>query len=98
MSFDNLSNLLDWGELVRRAVKYINLSFPQPPGHVKFVQINPPAPPRYVQYMQMSPQSFQDTYNAFLGACELAAGPAARGRSPLHDVSNARCATCLTVR
>jgi ABC-type Co2+ transport system permease subunit len=23
MSFDNLSNLLDWGELVRRAVKYI---------------------------------------------------------------------------
>lgn len=23
MSFDNISNLLDWGELVRRAVKYI---------------------------------------------------------------------------
>lgn len=23
MSFDNLSNLLDWGELVRRTVKYI---------------------------------------------------------------------------
>ena len=71
-------------------VEYIQINSLEPPGHNEAskrpkIRTNQPSSASRTRTIHADePQNLQDTYNAFLVACEIAGGPAAGGRSPLN--------------